>query len=439
MIVESHSEKQQIKLSGLGKRGTTLDFFEFMEVLKYLEVYPALLTKTEASKIFREANESGSRPIFNVIFDSTLFARTHTFTRMYLSRELQHYPRSCSSICRRDQACQWLCSTNASIHSEEADENASEMDWTEFKGIMHTLCNLLEKEGFLGVSKADLVPKASDREEAWKASNGVVLRGSGSRLTAHRSEFLNCIQGCVVKRGSTAELSDCKFLKCGRDRADAAALVVSGKGSAALCHSCEIDGSDHHGVKAEGQGQVELVNTRILHVKQQGVLAVGRETKVDLEGCLLQNAGLCGLRANQNGCIKVVNSEILRCYDAGILSSFLGTKIEVKGGVKVEGNGGKHESSRGIVAENEGCVFVSGKNEFLDDLIAYGHARIEEPNRRHTQNASVDESEVTALNVSVLICKDAPAAYLRPWALKFKLVIRFLCEIMLLQVLKPGY
>ena len=45
MIVESHSEKQQIKLSSLGKRSTTLDFFEFMEVLKYLEVYPALLTK----------------------------------------------------------------------------------------------------------------------------------------------------------------------------------------------------------------------------------------------------------------------------------------------------------------------------------------------------------------------------------------------------------
>jgi hypothetical protein len=59
MLVESHSEKQQIKLSGLGKRGTTLDFFEFMEVLKYLEVYPALLTKTEASKIFREVNETG--------------------------------------------------------------------------------------------------------------------------------------------------------------------------------------------------------------------------------------------------------------------------------------------------------------------------------------------------------------------------------------------
>lgn len=105
MIVESHSEKQQIKLSGLGKRGTTLDFFEFMEVLKYLEVYPALLTKTEASKIFREANESGSRPIFDMIFDSALFARTQTFSRMKLSRELQQHPRSCQSIYRRDQEC----------------------------------------------------------------------------------------------------------------------------------------------------------------------------------------------------------------------------------------------------------------------------------------------------------------------------------------------
>ena len=253
---------------------------------------------------------------------------------------------------------------------------------------MHTLCNVLNKEGFLGVSKEDLIPKASDREEAWKASNGIVVRGAGSRLSVHRTEFLSCIQGCIIKKGSSAELVECTFRKCGRDRADAAALAVMGQGSTALCRSCVIEGCDHHGVKAEAQGHAQLVDTKILHANQQGVLSVGRDTRVDLDGCLLQDAGLCGLRANQNGCIHVMNTEILRCHDAGIFASFLGTKIEVKGGVTLEGNGGKHPSSRGIVAENEGCVYVSGKNHFKDELIAHGHARIEEPNRRHAVEAA---------------------------------------------------
>ena len=114
--VESHSEKQQIKLSGLGKRGTTLDFFEFIEVLKFLKVYPALITKTEASNLFKQVNAS-----------------------------------------------------------EEGDDDASEMDWVEFKNLMHMLCITTNQDGFMGVSKEDLIPKASDREEAWKSANGVYV------------------------------------------------------------------------------------------------------------------------------------------------------------------------------------------------------------------------------------------------------------------------
>lgn len=322
MKIESNSEKEQIKLSGLGKRGTTLDFFEFMEVLKYLKVYPARVTKTEASNIFKNANSIG-----------------------------------------------------------EADDDASEMDWIEFKGLMYYLCVHLEIEGFLGVSKEDLIPKASDRAEGWKASNGIVVRGSSSRLHVSESEFLNCIEGCIVKKGATAEIHDTKFRQCGRDRTDAAGLCVSGKGSSATCYGCEFRESDHHGVKAEQQGHIQLNSTTITDVKHQGVLCVGRDTKVVLDKCELVKIGICGLRANQNGCIQVTNTLITRCFDAGILASFLGTTVEVQGGVTIEGNGAKHPTSRGIVAEMEGTVYVSGQNDFKDELIAQRHGHIEEPNR----------------------------------------------------------
>jgi len=322
MEVESHSEKEQIRLSGLGKRGTTLDFFEFMEVLKYLKVFPALVTKTEASRIFKEANNIG-----------------------------------------------------------EADQDSSEIDWIEFKSLMHGLCVRLNRDGFLGVSTENLIPKASDREEEWKAANGIIVRGSNSRLHVTESEFLNCIEGCIVRKGATADIRDCKFIQCGRDRTDAAGLRVTGKGSSATCYRCEFRESAHHGVKAEQQGQIQLHSTTITDVKHQGVLAVGRNTEIVLDGCEIVKIGICGLRANQNGCIQVTNTRITRCFDAGILASFLGTTIQVKGGVTIEGNGAKHQISRGIVAEMEGTVYISGQNDFKDELVAQRHGHIEELNR----------------------------------------------------------
>jgi hypothetical protein len=337
--VESHTEKQIIKLSALGKRATTLDFFEFLEILKFLKIYPALMTKTEASNIFKEVNQT-----------------------------------------------------------QDADEDSTEMDWIEFKGLMHVLCKRLNKDGFMGVSKEELAPKDGDREEAWKSANGIVIRGSSSHVQVKNSLFLNCIQGCIVKNGASAEIHNSKFHHCGKDRADSAALNVIGKGSLATCYGCEVSDSDHHGVKAEAQGQIRLNGTKIFKVKHQGVLSVGRESKVTLDGCELMNIGLCGLRANQNGNIQVVNTLITRCYDTGILASFLGTYIHVQGGVKLEGNGAAHSTSRGIIAENEGTVYVSGQNDFRDALIAQRLGRIEDNQRKfhsqHTKTAKAKDESI---------------------------------------------
>ena len=321
--VEHASEKKTINLAGLGKRGTTLDLKEFMEVLKFLDVYPALITKTEAANVFKEANQT-----------------------------------------------------------EDADEDASEMDWIEFKDVMRTVCKIVNRDSIMGVSIEDLIPKASDREEAWKSSNGIVVRGSKSKLRVCDSEFVNCIAGCLVKRGASAEIYKSKFLCCGRERTDSAGLCSAGQGSLAICDACEFVASDHHGVKAEREGHIKLKGCRIVSAKHQGVLAVGRDSKVAVDGCEVESAGICGLFANQNGGIQVANSRITHCSHAGILASFLGTKIEVSGGVLLEGNGTQHPSTRGIVAENEGTVYVSGQNDFKDDLLAHRQGHIEEPVRR---------------------------------------------------------
>ena len=93
--VDSQSHNQQIKLSGLGKRGTTLDLFEFVEVMKYLKLYPGLMTRTEMSSLFTEANQGQS-----------------------------------------------------------ADKSESELDWVEFKALMHKICLKLDQDGFMGVRYA---------------------------------------------------------------------------------------------------------------------------------------------------------------------------------------------------------------------------------------------------------------------------------------------
>jgi hypothetical protein len=321
--VEHASDKPKINLAGLGKRGTTLSFPEFMEVLKFLDVYPAHITKTEAVNIFKEANQTA-----------------------------------------------------------HADEDQNEMDWIEFKGVLLAVCRIVNRDNVMGVSLEDLIPKASDREEGWKSSNGIIVRGSKSKLRVRDSEFLNCVAGCIVKKGASAEIYKSKFVCCGRERTDSAGLVSSGRGSLAICDACEFVESEHHGVKAEREGQIQLKGCHISKVHHQGVLAVGRNSRVSLDECEVVSAGICGLFANQRAIIQVANSRITKCSEAGICSSFLGTKIEVQGGVVLEGNGLKHSETRGIVAEYEGTVYVSGQNDFKDGLLAHRQGHIEEPARR---------------------------------------------------------
>eukprot|EP00961_Rhodomonas_salina_P210779 2845919-Rhodomonas_salina.1 len=44
----------------MGSRATTLDLFEFMEVLTELGIYPAELTKTQIADLFARSNASGA-------------------------------------------------------------------------------------------------------------------------------------------------------------------------------------------------------------------------------------------------------------------------------------------------------------------------------------------------------------------------------------------
>ena len=105
------------------------------------------------------------------------------------------------------------------------------------------------------------------------------MRGGGAKLLTKDTEFLNCVIGCLVKGGATAQLDDSKFICCGRDRTDAASLSVSGKGSIATCRGCEFDTSDHHGVKADSQAAIILINSKVINVRQHGVLVLGRLSK----------------------------------------------------------------------------------------------------------------------------------------------------------------
>ena len=217
------------------------------------------------------------------------------------------------------------------------------------------------------------------------------MRGGGAKLHTKDTEFLNCVIGCLVKSGATAQLDDSKFICCGRDRTDAASLSVSGKGSIATCRGCEFDTSDHHGVKADSQAAISLINSKVLNVRQHGVLVLGRLSKVALDGCEMSNFGQCGLRANQKGCISVMNTIIKASNDAAILASFLGTRIDVNGGVTI-GSADSSDSdtkaaSRSIVAENEGAVFVCGDNKLHGTIVARRGGRIEEPNRRLQQSS----------------------------------------------------
>ena len=64
---------------------------------------------------------------------------------------------------------------------------------------------------------------------------GIVVRGRQSQLHVRNSDFINCIQGCIVRKGGTAEILNSKFDHCGKDRTDSAGLNVIGKHSSATC------------------------------------------------------------------------------------------------------------------------------------------------------------------------------------------------------------
>jgi len=124
-----------------------------------------------------------------------------------------------------------------------ADEDASELEWSEFRHCMFLVCSALRVGDIMGIPVENLKargtsggegggekeeeegdgfdPNSAPKISRWTDSDGVLVLGGGAFASINGGSIQGCVNGVAARDGGAVVVDGCEILQCGRGKTDA--------------------------------------------------------------------------------------------------------------------------------------------------------------------------------------------------------------------------
>jgi hypothetical protein len=123
-----------------------------------------------------------------------------------------------------------------------ADEDASELEWSEFRHCLYLVCSALKVDKLMGIPVENLKAKAVSGGEGggeegedldtnnapkisrWTDSDGVLVLGAGAFASINGGTIKGCVNGVLARDGGAVVIEGCEVRQCGRGKTDACGI-----------------------------------------------------------------------------------------------------------------------------------------------------------------------------------------------------------------------
>ena len=124
-----------------------------------------------------------------------------------------------------------------------ADEDASELEWSEFRHCMFLVCSALRVGDIMGIpvenlkanapsggeggggeeeeEEVGLDPNSAPKISRWTDSDGVLVLGAGAFASINGGSIQGCVNGVTARDGGAVVVEGCEIQQCGRGKTDA--------------------------------------------------------------------------------------------------------------------------------------------------------------------------------------------------------------------------